>query len=87
MEIDEAFGIKASFQVIPKTVRCGEGGAERDWRSRVRSLIHDLNHDSNLFDDREEVLLGAQSINRYVREHRALGFRAGRMYRNAECNN
>jgi peptidoglycan/xylan/chitin deacetylase (PgdA/CDA1 family) len=85
MDIDEAFGIKASFQVIPqKQYAVAEEELDAIGARGFEVCIHDLNHDSNLFDHRSEFLLRAQSINRYVREYRALGFRAGRMYRNAD---
>ena len=85
MDTDEAFGIKASFQLIPQkqyTV-----GAELLNTIEARGFevaIQDLTHDGDLFDERDEFLRRARLINRHLQEYRAQGFRAGRMYRNAD---
>jgi hypothetical protein len=85
MDTDEAFGIKASFQLIPEkqyTV-----GAELLNTIETRGFevaIQDLAHDGNLFDNRDEFLSRARRINRYLQEYRSQGFRAGRMYRNVD---
>ena len=85
MDTDEAFGVKASFQLIPQkqyTV-----GAELLDTIETRGFevgIQDLTHDGNLFDNRDEFLSRARRINRYLQEYRSQGFRAGRMYRNVD---
>ena len=82
MDLDDACGFKASFQVIPE----GRYIVPDDFVARIRGRgyefnIHDLNHDGRLYRRREEFLRRAEQINRYVRLYRARGFRAGAMYR------
>jgi hypothetical protein len=85
MDIDDAFGIKASFQVVPQE----RYPVSKDFLSGIRDRgfelnIQDLSHDGNLFNDREEFLLRSRSINQYLEEYRAQGFRSGCMYRNVD---
>jgi len=85
MDIDEAFGIKSSFQVIPE----GSYSVSTTLAGAIRARgfefgIQDLNHDGNLFDDRNRFRGRAESINRYVNEYGATGFRSGRLYRNPD---
>lgn len=85
MDIDDAFGIKASFQVVPqKQYEVSQNTLNMIHERGFEVNVQDLTHDGDLFRDREEFLLKAQSINRYVREYGAQGFRSGRMYRNAD---
>lgn len=85
MKIDEVFGIRASFQVIPEGPYKISKALVDEIRSRGFELnIQDLSHDGNLFDDRDKFLLRAKKISDYVHEYRAQGFRSGRMYRNAD---
>jgi hypothetical protein len=82
MDLNDSFGIKSAFQLIPQ-------GYETPWRSlssrlRARGFevnLHDLNHDGYLFDNRTLFLERAKQINSYAREFRCEGFRSGAMYR------
>lgn len=85
MDVDETFGMKSSFQLIPEM----QYPVSKDVLDTVRARgfevnVQDLRHDSNLFNQREQFLPKAKSINRYLKEYGAEGFRAGRMYRNVE---
>jgi len=85
MDVDDAVGIKSSFQIIPELQYPVSATFLDEIRSRGFELnVQDLRHDGNLFGDYESFLSCAQSINRYLRDYDARGFRAGRMYRNAE---
>jgi hypothetical protein len=82
MEIDDSFGIKASFQIIPEE----RYSVSRQFLHSIRErgfevVIHDLNHDGHLYKSREQFLQRAAKINTYGREYRAAGFRAGVLYR------
>jgi hypothetical protein len=82
MDIDDSFGIKASFQVIPEE-RYGVG---KEFLSSIRDrgcevLVHDLNHDGHLYRSREQFLERSAKINSYGKEYGAKGFRAGALYR------
>ena len=82
MDLDDAYGIKASYQVIPeKRYKISD-----EYVSEIRARgcefnIHDLNHDGNLYQERAEFERRAAGINSYARRYRAQGFRAGAMYR------
>ena len=85
LDIDDAFGIKASFQIVPEerySVTPEFLGQLRDRGFEV--CVQDLNHDGRLFDDREEFLRRAALINRYGREYGAKGFRSAVLYRKPE---
>jgi hypothetical protein len=82
MDLDDSFGVKASFQVIPEE-RYRVGG---EFLSSIRSrgfevVVHDLNHDGHLYKTQKQFLERAAKINAYGREFGAKGFRAGVLYR------
>jgi hypothetical protein len=82
MDIDDSYGIKAAFQLVPE----GRSGNTRALREQIRGRgfevnLHDLNHDGYLFDNREQFADRAAQINRYAREFECRGFRSGAMYR------
>jgi hypothetical protein len=85
MELDDAFGIKASFQIVPEKRYAVSAELIDSIRDRGFEIgIHDLNHDGRLYDNREKFLRRADVINRYGREYGARGFRAGVLYRKPE---
>ena len=82
MAIDESYGLKASFQVIPEDRYVVPDEYVQGIRNRGFEVnIHDLNHDGRLYRQREEFLRRARSINRHGYRYDARGFRAGAMYR------
>ena len=85
MDLDDSYGFKASYQVIPQTRYEVPDQYVSEIRSRGCEFnIHDLSHDGRLFRDRAECLRQAAAINAYVRQYNAHGFRAGSMYRNQD---
>jgi len=85
LDIDDAFGIKASYQVVPD----GRYAVPSGFLDRLRDrgcevCIQDLNHDGRLFDEHAEFLFRAALINRYAWEFGAYGFRSAVLYRNPE---
>jgi hypothetical protein len=85
MDLDDSYGIKASFQVIPEK----RYEVPDEYVSEIRSRgcefnIHDLNHDGHLYRERGEFVRRAAEINRYLHRYDSRGFRAGAMYRNQE---
>ena len=85
MDIDDSYGIKASFQVIPET----RYEVQQEYLQNIRRRgfefnVHDLNHDGQLYQERKEFLQRAARINQYVKKFDARGFRAGVMYRNLD---
>jgi hypothetical protein len=85
MDIDEAYGIKASFQLVPEDRYKVSDDLLREIRDRGFEVnVQDLNHDGYLFADRQEFLHRAARINRYGKIYGAKGFRAAVLYRNAD---
>jgi len=85
MDLNDSFGIKSSFQIIPET----RYEVSADFLESIRSrgfevAVHDLNHDGRLYNDREEFLRRAKKINQYAAKWKAKGFRAGALYRNPD---
>jgi hypothetical protein len=82
MDIDDSFGIKASFQIVPEQ----RYRVSKEFLASIRDrgfevVVHDLNHDGHLYKDRKEFVERAAKINAYAKEYGAEGFRAGVLYR------
>jgi glycosyltransferase involved in cell wall biosynthesis len=85
MDINDSFGIKASFQVVPERRYEVPSSYLDSIRNRGFEInVQDLNHDGRLFRDRTEFLARAQKINSYGREFGAVGFRSAILYRQQE---
>jgi hypothetical protein len=85
MDIDDRFGVRASFQVVPEE----RYDVPDDFLATIRERgfeigVQDLNHDGRLFDNRKEFLRRAERINGYGRKWGAEGFRAAVLYRRPE---
>lgn len=83
MDIDDSFGVKASFQVIPEE----RYQVDEKFLSSIEDrgfevVVHDLNHDGHLYKSRKQFLERAVRINEYGRRFKSKGFRAGVLYRN-----
>ena len=82
MDIDDSYGIKASFQVIPEE----RYSVNPDFLETIRQrghefAIHDLNHDGHLYKSKDQFVERAAKINAYGKQYRTDGFRAGVLYR------
>jgi hypothetical protein len=85
MDLDESFGIRSAFQVVPEARYSVQKSFLDSITGRAFELnIHDLKHDGRLYADHAEFLRRATRINNYVREYGAQGFRSGTIYRNAD---
>jgi hypothetical protein len=85
MDLDDSFGIKAAFQVVPEQrYIVQQAGLDAMKQRGFEVNVHDLNHDGNLLSDREEFLRRAAAINRYGKSFGAVGFRAAVLYRNID---
>ena len=85
MDMDDAVGIKASFQVVPED----RYEVTPEYLASIRErgfevVVQDLNHDGMLYDDRAKFLDRVKKINAYGDEWGAKGFRAAVLYRNPE---
>jgi hypothetical protein len=85
MDLDDSYGIKSSFQVIPEKRYEVPDEYVHEIRSRGFEFnVHDLNHDGHLYRERAEFLRRAERINGYLHRYDSKGFRAGSMYRNQD---
>lgn len=83
MDIDEEYGFKSSFQIVPEKRYPVEPEFLQSIRSRGFEIcVHDLNHDGNLYQERLEFRRRAQLINQYCKDFGTEGFRSGVLYRN-----
>ncbi len=85
MDIDDSYGIKSSFQVVPESrYEVSEAYLDSFRRRGFELNVHDLNHDGNLYRDYEEFRRRAAVIEGYRKIFGARGFRAGILYRNID---
>lgn len=85
MDLDESYGLKASFQVVPeKRYEVPDEYVQRIQSRGFEVNVHDLTHDGQLYQERKTFLERAEKINKYAKKFDARGFRAGVMYRNLD---
>ena len=85
MDIDDSFGIKSSFQLIPEARYVVTEEILSEIRGRGFEInVHDLKHDGRLFENHGEFLQSAARINAHAERFGSRGFRAGALYRNLD---
>ncbi len=85
MDIDDSFGIKASFQIVPEKRYSISPQYLETIRSRGFELnVHGLDHEGNLFQNRETFKESAKKINHYAKLYGCRGFRSPIFYRNVD---
>jgi hypothetical protein len=85
MDIDDAYGIKASFQIVPEKRYPVSSAYLAAMRERGFEInVQGLTHDGRLFWNLEEFLRRAQKINHYAKEWGAQGFRSPLLYRKVD---
>ena len=83
MDIDESFGFRSAFQIVPEERYPVAAAFLQEIRDRGHEInVQDLNHDGNLFRDRRQFLARVKAINEYGRVWGAKGFRSAMLYRN-----
>ena len=85
MDLDERYGIRASFQLIPQDryqVTPAYLAGIRDRGFEVN--VHDLKHDGRLFRSHKSFLRQVREINQIGSDWEAFGFRSGALYRRQE---
>src|SRR5258708_4634445 len=85
MDLDDSFGIKAAFQLVPE----GRYGGVEALVARIRlrgfeANIHDLDHDGRLYDHVTQFQQRALRINEYARKYGMEGFRSRALHRNQD---
>jgi hypothetical protein len=83
MNVNDAHGIKSSFQLIPGARYAVTDAICSEMRRRGFEVnVHDLMHDGRLFDDPEKFAAAAEQINAHGIRFGSKGFRSGALYRN-----
>lgn len=85
MDLNDSFGIKSAFQIVPER----RYGVPQDLLDAIRARgfelnVHDLNHDGHLMKSRKEFLRRSAQINQHGRRFQASGFRSAMLHRNLE---
>ena len=88
MKLEQRLGFRSSFNFIPE----GEYQVSPELRSELvqngfETGVHDLRQDGKLYWRREDFPENARSINGYLREWNAHGFRSGFMLHDRDCLN
>jgi hypothetical protein len=85
MDIDDRYGIKAAFSLVPHgTYKVSKALVDEIRGRGFEIAIQDLNHDGYLFAEPSEFLRRVAKINEYGRAYGAKGFRAAVLYRNLD---
>jgi hypothetical protein len=85
MDINDACGIKSSFQLVPEGRYKLPDAVLQEMRQRGFEInVHDWNHDGSLFADRKVFAKRAKKINLCAESWGAQGFRSGALYRNLD---
>jgi hypothetical protein len=85
MNLNESFGIAASFQIVPEDrYEVNQKFLDSIRQRGFEVNVQDLNHDGRLYNDRSEFTRRAGKINEYGRRFRASGFRSAVLYRRQE---
>jgi hypothetical protein len=85
MDLNDSFGIKSSFQLVPEERYTVTSGLLENIRQRGFEVnVHDLNHDGQLFSNRTEFLRRAERIKHHAHKFEAQGFRSAILYRNTD---
>jgi hypothetical protein len=82
MDIDDAYGIKASFQIVPeRRYEVTSAFLDSITKRGFEVAVQDLNHDGRLYKDRKQFMERVAKINQYRRQWGVDGFRAAVLYR------
>ncbi len=85
MNVDDSYGIKASFQVVPEQrYKVPESYLHQIHQRGFEVNVQDLNHDGRLFDEFEEFQRRREAIHRYAEIFQARGFRSAVLYRKVD---
>ena len=85
MDINDSFGIKSSFQLIPGARYVVDRHHLSLMKGRGFEVnVHDLKHDGHLFDEERSFRKAAAQINRFGIAFGSSGFRSAILYRNQE---
>lgn len=84
-EVEMELGFRSSFNLVPEgEYKVGEELPRWLADHGFEVGIHDLHHDGHLFSSRQGFRRQAEQINRYLKQWKGVGFRAGFMRHNLE---
>ena len=85
MQLEMSMGFRSSFNFVPEGTY-SVPAETRDWLTAqgFEVGVHDLHHDGKLYLSRQGFAAQATSINRYLSEWGACGYRSGFMLHNYE---
>ena len=85
MDIDESFGLRSSFQLVPNGRYTVSAELLKEIRNRGFEInVHDYNHDGHLFRNRSTFDSRAKWIRKHAIEFGSKGFRSAVMYRHPD---
>ena len=88
MDIDDAYGIKSCFEVVPeRRYAVPQAFLDSITQRGFEVAVHDLNHDGRLYKSRKSFLERVAKINSYGHKWGVEGFRAAVLYRRPEWFN
>jgi hypothetical protein len=82
--LERRMGFRSSFNFVPERYKVDESLRDFLTENGFEVGVHGLKHDGKLFDNRKIFLERAEKINMYLKEWRAVGFRAPAMHHNLE---
>jgi glycosyltransferase involved in cell wall biosynthesis len=86
MELEKKSDFRSSFNFIPEgEYRVSDGLRAELLQSGFEVGVHDLRHDGKLYWRRSEFPVHARSINHYLTQWNASGFRSGFMLHDRDC--
>lgn len=88
MDLEVRLGLRSSFNFIPEGEYHVSSGLRGELAANGFEVgVHDLRHDGKLYWRRSEFPENARSINGYLNEWKASGFRSGFMLHDRDCLN
>lgn len=85
MDLNDSYGIRSSFQIIPAERYAVTADLLEEIRTRHFEInVHDWNHDGLLYSDHGMFLERVKRINETAVSYGAEGFRSGVLYRNTD---
>ena len=85
MDIEDKFGFKSSFEIVPEVrYEVPESFLDEIRTRGCEICLHGLNHDGQLFTSKQIFLQRVNRINDYAEKFGAIGFRSPVMYRNVD---
>lgn len=86
MRLEQKLGFQSSFNFIPEGSYDVPAALREDLHHHGYEVgVHDLRHDGKLFWQRKNFSANARSINEYLKQWNAGGFRSGFMLHDLEC--